>query len=123
MAWEWETGLRSRIFRLRRPNIWARLHYGLDKDGVYSPKIEARGRRQFKKLCLAGIPVSSWPSVMDAAIDCALIPCGFEELRERWRVKVKSLCEDGLFRGALWLASGINIRPPARVGRARKGVR
>ena len=80
MAWEWEAGLRSRIFRLRRPNIWARLHYGLDKDGVYSPKIKARGRRQFKKLCLAGIPVSSWPSVMDAAIDCALIPCGFEEI-------------------------------------------
>ena len=82
MAWEWEAGLRSRIFRLRRPNIWARLHYGLDKDGVYSPKIEARGRRELKKLCLAGIPVSSCPPLLgeSPAIDWALIPYGFEEM-------------------------------------------
>src|SRR6516162_9453048 len=26
-ALEWESGLRSRIFHLRRPNIWARLQY------------------------------------------------------------------------------------------------
>ena len=56
MAWEWEAGLRSRIFRLRRPNIWARLHYGLDKDGVYSPKIEARGRAAVQEA------VSCWHS-------------------------------------------------------------
>ena len=82
MAWEWEAGLRSRIFRLQRPNIWARLHYGLDKDGVYSPKIEARGRRELKKLCLAGIPVSSCPPLLgeSTAIDWALIPYGFEEM-------------------------------------------
>ena len=82
MAWEWEAGLRSRIFRLRRPNIWARLHYGLDKDGVYSPKIELRGRRELKKLCLAGIPVSSCPPLLgeSPAIDWALIPYGFEEM-------------------------------------------
>ena len=79
---EWESGWRSRIFRLRRPNIWARLHYGLDKDGVYSPQIEARGRRELKKLCLAGIPVSSCPSVIDERLvpDPTLIPYGFETM-------------------------------------------
>ena len=77
---EWEAGWRSRIFHLRQPNIWARLHYGVDRDGVYSPQIEARGRRELKKLCLAGIAVSSWPSVMDERLvpDPTLIPYGFE---------------------------------------------
>jgi hypothetical protein len=91
---EWETGLRSRIFRLRRPNIWARLHYGLDRDGTYSPTLEARGRRELKKLCLAGIPVSSPPPLLgetlggspgngqseSPGIDWTLIPFGFEKM-------------------------------------------
>lgn len=34
-AWEWEHGLLSRIFRLRRPNIWQRLQYSLDRHGGY----------------------------------------------------------------------------------------
>jgi hypothetical protein len=90
-ARERETGLRSRIFRLRRPNIWARLHYGLDRDGIYSPTLEARGRRELKKLCLAGIPVSTWPPLLGSAlgngesespgIDWALIPFGFGKMR------------------------------------------
>jgi hypothetical protein len=94
-AWEWETGLRSRIFRLRRPNIWARLHYGLDRDGIYSPTLEARGRRELKKLCLAGIPVSSWPPLLGSSlgngesespgIDWALIPFGFGKLPQEAR--------------------------------------
>ena len=81
---EWETGVRSRIFRLRRPNIWAQLRFGLDRDGVYSREVEAKGRRELKKLCLAGIPVSRCPSVLDESLvpDPSLIPYGFE--REAW---------------------------------------
>ena len=77
---EWETGWRSRIFRLRQPNIWAQLHYGLDRNGVHSPEIEAKGRRELKKLCLAGIPVSRCPSIFDESLvpDPSLIPYGFE---------------------------------------------
>ena len=89
-AWEWEQALRSRIFRLRRPNIWQRLQYGLYRDGTYSPELEVRGRRELKRMCLAGIPVSSWPPLLgslprkdegeSSGIDWALIPFGFEKL-------------------------------------------
>ena len=78
-ALEWESGLRSRIFHLRRPNIWARLQYGLDRDGVYSPALEVQGSRELKKLCLAGVPVSSWPGLLgnSPTINWGLIPFGF----------------------------------------------
>ena len=82
--------MRSRIFRLRRPNIWQRLQYGLYRDGTYSPELEVRGRRELKRMCLAGIPVSSWPPLLgslpgkdegeSSGIDWALIPFGFEKL-------------------------------------------
>ncbi len=47
---EWETGLRSKVYPLGRPQFWERIRYCLDQEGNYHPEWQGRYRRVRREL-------------------------------------------------------------------------